>query len=410
MPNNSLPPIAGCEADIRKAEQRAYASSTVYAQRLLKESIPSVADEIDRLRTTRLLRGKAGKALAPLAQYTMSIPSKEIALITLKTLFDVTTDPKDRADLANNVIDRIGIAIEQEAKWRYFNSEEPNLLRLISHQQHSGKGLHYSDYHCEKSFKEAGIIWDNWPRLSRVKVGACFCEAACSTGWWERKLKQVANRRTAHICPTPVLLELISGLIDKAELFAPLTWSMIVEPNEWSNEKPGGYLTNELRKGHKLIRTFGVVCQQGPLPLAYINRLQRTAYRINPFILEVSQRLEDDGYKIESAKFIPEDRRPLPIKPVDIETNDEARLAHRKLAAETHDYNSTALKRCIQTKISMSLARRFAKEDRYWLPWSFDYRSRVYPIPSFLTPMDTCFGKSLLQFADGERLTERGLY
>lgn len=402
--------VAKLNSDIKKAEQRAYASSTVYAQRLLKEALPGVAEEIDRLRTTRLLRGKAGKSLAPLARYTMTIPSKEIALITLKTLFDVTTDPKDRADLANNVIDKVGINIEQEAKWRYFNEQDPDLLNYVSHRQHKGKGQHYKDYDCEKSFKEKGISWTNWPRLSRVKIGSAFAEAALTTGWWERRLKQEGKRRSVHISPTPKLLELVSGLIEQAELFAPLSWPMLVTPREWSNERQGGYLTNDVRRGNKLIRTFGVGCQQGETPLSFLNHLQKVAYRLNPFILEVAGRLEDDGYKIEGAKFIPEDLRPLPLKPHDIDTNEEARKVYRKAAAEVHDYNSTSLKRCIRTKITMSLARKFVKEERYYLPWSYDYRGRVYPIPSFLTPQDTCFGKSLIQFADGEPLTERGLY
>ena len=52
--------IAKLHADIRKAEDRKYASSTLYAQKLLKTAIPKVAAEINRIRTTRLLRGKAG--------------------------------------------------------------------------------------------------------------------------------------------------------------------------------------------------------------------------------------------------------------------------------------------------------------------------------------------------------------
>jgi DNA-directed RNA polymerase len=39
------------------------------------------------------------------------------------------------------------------------------------------------------------------------------------------------------------------------------------------------------------------------------------------------------------------------------------------------------------------------------VPWSFDYRGRAYPIPAFLTPQDTDFGKSLLVFADGSFMT-----
>jgi DNA-directed RNA polymerase len=49
----------------------------------------------------------------------------------------------------------------------------------------------------------------------------------------------------------------------------------------------------------------------------------------------------------------------------------------------------------------MEAAKRFKDRERFFCPWSFDYRGRAYPIPAFLTPQDTDFGKSLLRFADG---------
>ena len=403
--------IAKLKENTAKAESHTYASSTVYARKMLKTAIPEVAKEIKRLRATRLLRGTAGQALAPLAKHTMTIPDEVVAMITLKTLFDVCTDPKDRADLVNNVIDRVGIAVEQEAKWRYFNEKDPDLLHWIAQNYHSGKGLHYRDYDCTRRFREKGIHWTPWPRINRVKIGAVFAEAACQvTGWWQKETRRQGKRSSTHLMPSPAMLQVVGGLMAQAELFAPLNLPMLVEPNDWTNHQAGGYLTNEVRRGNKMIRTFGQSRLQGELPLKFLNHLQKVAYRINPFILEVANRLEDDGYKITSAKFIPEDLRPMPQKPHDIATNKEARFSYRKQAAEVYDYNSTSVKRSIRTKITLSLARQFAKEERYYLPWSYDYRGRVYPIPSFLTPQDTCFGKSLLQFADGEPLTERGLY
>ena len=53
----------------------------------------------------------------------------------------------------------------------------------------------------------------------------------------------------------------------------------------------------------------------------------------------------------------------------------------------------------------MEAAKRFKDKDRFFCPWSFDYRGRAYPIPAFLTPQDTDFGKSLLRFADGSYMT-----
>lgn len=402
--------IAKLHSDIRKAEEQEYASSTVYARKLLKEAIPAVAAEIERMRTTRLLRG-TGQALAPLARHTLEIDSNVLAMITLKILFDVTTHAREKSDLANNVIDRVGIAIEQEAKWRWFNEQDPELLNKLVRHHHKGKGLHYRDYDTTRRFSLEHLHWDDWPRLSRVKIGAVFTQAAChTTGWWHRINKSSNGHRSVHIVPTPELCRLTKDLIDQASLFAPFNWPMIVEPNDWTNERPGGYLTNEVRRNNKLIRTFGPSCIQGETPLAFLNHLQKVAYRINPFILDVATRLEDDGYKVEAGKFIPEDVRPLPNKPHDIATNREARFAYRRAAAEVYDYNSTSAKRSIRTKITLALAKRFAKEDCYYLPWSYDYRGRCYPIPAFLTPQDTCFGKSLIQFAEGEPLNEQGLY
>ena len=43
------------------------------------------------------------------------------------------------------------------------------------------------------------------------------------------------------------------------------------------------------------------------------------------------------------------------------------------------------------------------------IPWSFDYRGRAYPIPSFLSIHDTDFGKSLIRFADEADITTEGI-
>jgi len=48
----------------------------------------------------------------------------------------------------------------------------------------------------------------------------------------------------------------------------------------------------------------------------------------------------------------------------------------------------------------MNAVKVFKDRDKFYIPWSFDYRGRAYPIPAFLTPQDTDFGKSLLKFHD----------
>ena len=56
--------------------------------------------------------------------------------------------------------------------------------------------------------------------------------------------------------------------------------------------------------------------------------------------------------------------------------------------------------------MTMEVMKKFRKFDKWYIPHSFDYRGRLYPIPSFLTQQDTDFGKSLLLFYEGAELTD----
>tara|TARA_R100000700_G_scaffold38621_1_gene50167 strand:- start:44 stop:1291 length:1248 start_codon:yes stop_codon:yes gene_type:complete len=53
----------------------------------------------------------------------------------------------------------------------------------------------------------------------------------------------------------------------------------------------------------------------------------------------------------------------------------------------------------------MNAVAEFKDKDVFYIPWSFDYRGRTYPIPSFLTPQDSDFGKSLIRFAEESAVT-----
>jgi DNA-directed RNA polymerase len=104
--------------------------------------------------------------------------------------------------------------------------------------------------------------------------------------------------------------------------------------------------------------------------------------------------------RIQVGKFLPVVELPLPPKPLDIADNADSRLEYRRGAAEVMNKNAAIFRRSCRTRMTMNLVKRFKEIDRFYIPWSFDYRGRVYPIPALLTPQDTDFGKSLIRFAD----------
>ena len=124
------------------------------------------------------------------------------------------------------------------------------------------------------------------------------------------------------------------------------------------------------------------------------SRNERQEYN---YVFDVADWLEKKGLSV--GKFIPIVEIPLPPKPVDIAENEDSRKAYRRAAAEVMNKNANAFRRSCRTRMTMEAARRF-KDKTFYIPWSFDYRGRAYPIPAFLTPQDTDFGKALLNFSE----------
>jgi DNA-directed RNA polymerase len=144
-------------------------------------------------------------------------------------------------------------------------------------------------------------------------------------------------------------------------------------------------------------------CIQGEKPKAFLNKIQKVGYRLNDFTVNVAEQLDEKGRSV--GKFIPIVELPLPPKPPDIAENKDSRKAYRRAAAEVMNNNAGAFRRSCRTRMTMEAVRRF-KGKEFFIPWSFDYRGRAYPIPAFLTPQDTDFGKSLLNFSNEEVMGE----
>ena len=89
---------------------------------------------------------------------------------------------------------------------------------------------------------------------------------------------------------------------------------MLIEPNDWTNERHGGYLLNEIRMCHDLVRRGDRTRIQGETPLAALNKIQKVAYTLNPFVTMVADHLMERGMSV--GKFIPIVEYDLPGKPL----------------------------------------------------------------------------------------------
>ena len=212
-----------------------------------------------------------------------------------------------------------------------------------------------------------------------------------------------AGKRQQVVIPTLSLQPSRIKLLATAELFSPIAYPMLIEPNDWTNERQGGYLFNEVMRGHNMVRR-GVPSIQGETPIDFLNKIQKVALKLNPFTIMVADHLMEKGISV--GKFIPVVEIPKPPKPFDIATNKDSRKQYRRDCAEVMNKNAGSFKRSCRTRMTMQAVDLFQNEEKFYLPWSFDYRGRAYPIPAFLTPQDTDFGKSLLKFYEESFMNE----
>ena len=305
-----------------------------------------------------------------------------------------------------SVCDAIGTAVEQECQIRHYEREAPGLLhKLKENYWHRSIGTQQKVVVIQTLMNRYDVKqWKTWGRANRIKLGTWLLDCICSTsGWFTREMRQQGKKRVNYIVPTPEFLEIKDEVLHNAELFSPLAWPMTIEPNDWSEHRPGGYLLNEVMRGNEMVRRGNRTCIQDEKIYQFLNKIQKVAFTLNPFIVEVSEELERQGKKV--GKFQPIQEHDLPPKPFDIATNEEARKDYRRAAAEVMNRNAQEFKKSCRTRMTMEAVQRFKKRERFFIPWSLDYRGRAYPIPAFLTPQCTDWGKSLLRFADGSFMT-----
>ena len=386
-------------------ESKSYASATVYGAASIDTLLPLVVARIEDT-TARLTKGQAGKAFKEIQQYLADVEPLAAAALAVKLTFDKVFSYKDKSNQTVNVCDAIGLAIEQECQMRHYETHAPGLLHVLKENYwHRSIGTQQKIVVIRTLMNRYDVKqWKTWGIANRIKLGGWLLDCIMqSSGWFTKDLQRTGRKTTQHVVPTPEFLEIKDAVMRDAELFSPLAWPMLIEPNDWTHEKCGGYILNEVMRGHSMVRRGNPTLIQGERPIEFLNRIQKVAYRLNPFTVGVAEELD----RLERAvgKFLPIIHHDLPPKPVDIADNKEARHSYNRQAAEVYNLQAQEFKKSCRTRMTMEAVQRFKSKDKFFIPWSFDYRGRAYPIPAFLTPQDTDFGKSLLSFAESAYMT-----
>ena len=389
----------------RELEAKDYASASVYGVASVEMLIPLVSKRIGNT-TNRIHEGKVGRSFKEIHQYLSPLEPEAAAAIAAKVTIDRVFSVNPKQSQVQKITESIGQAIENECLMRHYEATCPGLLNVIKENYwHSSIGTAQKVKVVKTLMHRYDVKqWQNWGSQVRTHLGGWLLDCICEESkWFEIDMRQEGRKRQNYLVPTAGFNANKDQVMATAELFSPLAWPMLIEPNDWSAERPGGYLLNEVMRGNAMVRRGDPGSIQGKTPIEFLNKIQKVAYRLNPFIVEVAETLLKKGVAV--GKFIPIVEVPLPPKPVDIAENYDSRKDYRRRAAEVRNTNAQAFRRSCRTRMTMNAVEVFKGREKFFIPWSFDYRGRAYPIPAFLTPQDTDFGKSLLRFYEESYMT-----
>jgi len=396
-------------SDTKKLIAKDYASATVFGSASIDTLLPNIIKAINIKKEERKKTAKGGAGhLMELLPFIFDIDSESQAAITAKLTFDKVFSPKKKSDQLTNIVKTIGQGLEAESQMRYYERVAPGLFNILKKNYwHQAKGTEYKRKSMQSLFHNKDIVqWKPWGQFQQIQIGTwlldCFCEAS---GWFNKFKKIEGNRQTWLIVPTEAFLIHAEEIKRITELFSPQSLPMLIPPRDWHEFADGGYYLNELINCHEMVRRGVPYVIQERKIYDFLNLIQKVKYKLNTFTVEIAEELDERG--IEVGKFRPIIHHPDPPKPVDIDTNETARKEWRKKKAIFHNKNKNEFRASCRTRMTMNVVKQFKDVD-YYIPFSFDYRGRVYPIPSFLTPQDTDFGKSLIRFSDETEITEEG--
>ena len=239
------------QRNTQQLEEKEYASAAIYGVASVQTLIPLVADKITASRM-RLYKGQAGSNLKEVHQFLADITPEAAAAIAAKVTMDKIFSPKDTSSQLQNVADAIGQALENECMMRFYEKNVPGLLHTLrDNYWHRSMGTHQKVVVIRTLMNRMDVQhWKAWGRANRIRLGTWLLDCICSaSGWFDKQMVRQGRKTPICIVPTKIFMDQKEQIMGTAELFSPCAWPMLIEPNDWSNDKPGGYLLNEVMRG-----------------------------------------------------------------------------------------------------------------------------------------------------------------
>jgi len=217
------------------------------------------------------------------------------------------------------------------------------------------------------------------------------------------------GRDTWAIILSEDIIKWIESEHERLSWLFPVHMPMVAKPAKWTGPKSGGYLSSDM--GISFVSSNSNLQRKAdpnnmPEVAEAVNTVQETPWKINKPVLDVIKHIWDNGGG--SCKIPPREPVPMPAKPEDIDTNKAALVAWKEQASEAATEEVANVTKRVMAAQRLWIADKFADKDEIYFPHKLDFRGRIYPICTVLSPQGEDMSKGLLQFAEGKPIGKGG--
>ena len=153
---------ARLKARTLQAEERSYASGTVYGKAALKVALEATGKEISA-GLSRITNGSAGQDHRLIRDRIGEADPNLLAMLVIKVTIDALGRMGgDKKLTYTTVITAIGKAVQMELRLDYYKQQDPKLFKAVTDRFHKSTGTRQKGTVYKLTFNREGIEWQTW--------------------------------------------------------------------------------------------------------------------------------------------------------------------------------------------------------------------------------------------------------
>lgn len=280
-----------------------------------------------------------------------------------------------------NPVNRIPVVDQANATWDSICS----LLGAIANREEQGGiGVQSVAAHLARRLRWLAGGAAEYKKLGYERAALVLLDHFCdSTGWLvevpgERRILSARQKPNTYALTQQFVTDVLGGsmAIDFSE-----RRPMVVTPVPWTpTATHGGYLHAGIQAVRGTSRPIG-----SPEIVSALNALQATPFRVNQRVLYMAGKLQANAEELAG------------------------RLVLGRYLETRHDEAEAVRKaKTIRSALTISAFSSLRDVEEFYFPWNLDWRGRMYPATSLISPQGADLCRGCLEFADGTPLGREG--